>query len=171
MSVGAQEPLLSVDNLATHFPVKGALWRAGGGVVAVDGVSFTVARGEAFGLVGESGSGKSTLARTLMRLHKPTAGTAFFSGIDLARASERDLRPVRRDMQMIFQDTKSSLNPRLRVRGIIAEPLITHGLDRDRARSSASCTRSVSTSATSTAFPTSSRADSDSASALPARSP
>ena len=68
-----------------------------------------------------------------MRLHKPTAGTAVFSGIDLARASERDLRPVRRDMQMIFQDTKSSLNPRLRVRNIIAEPLITHGLDRDRA--------------------------------------
>ena len=133
MSAGPQETLLSVDNLATHFPVKGALWGGGRGAVrAVDGVSFTIAPGEAFGLVGESGSGKSTLARTLMRLHKPTAGTAHFSGIDLAHASERELRPVRRDMQMIFQDTKSSLNPRLRVRNIVAEPLITHDLDHSR---------------------------------------
>ena len=133
MSAGAEAHLLSVDALATHFPVKGTLWGGGGGVVrAVDGVSFSVARGEAFGLVGESGSGKSTLARTLMRLHKPTAGTAHFAGIDLVGASERELRPVRRDMQMIFQDTKSSLNPRLRVRNIIAEPLITHDLDHAR---------------------------------------
>ncbi len=133
MSTGAEDLLLSVDNLATHFPVRGALRRTGGGVVrAVDGVSFSVAAGEAFGLVGESGSGKSTLARTLMRLHRPTSGTASFAGVDLARAGERELRPLRRDMQMIFQDTKSSLNPRLRVRNIVAEPLITHDLDHGR---------------------------------------
>ena len=125
--------LLEVEDLTMHFPVKGSLWGARGGAVrAVDGVSFTVDQGEAFGLVGESGSGKSTLARTLMRLHRPTAGAIRFAGRDLAGAAEHELRPVRRDMQMIFQDTKSSLNPRLRVRDIIAEPLITHGLEHRR---------------------------------------
>ena len=129
LSAHAMSPLLEVENLATHFPVKGALWGGSASVVrAVDGVSFNLAQGEALGLVGESGSGKSTLARTLMRLHRPTAGAMRFAGTDLAAATEHELRPVRRDMQMIFQDTKSSLNPRLRVRDIIAEPLITHGL-------------------------------------------
>ena len=126
------DALLEVEDLATHFPVGRSLWGERGVLRAVDGVSFTVAPGEAFGLVGESGSGKSTLARTLMGLHRPAAGRLRFAGTDLARSDAGARRATRRDMQMIFQDTKSSLNPRLRVRGIVAEPLITHGMDHGR---------------------------------------
>jgi oligopeptide/dipeptide ABC transporter ATP-binding protein len=122
--------LLQVTDVTKHFPVrKEHLWGGPKQVLkAVDGVTFELGTGEAFGLVGESGSGKSTLARTILRLHEPTSGSIDFKGTDISRMSQGELRPLRRHMQMIFQDTKSSLNPRLRVKNIIAEPLVTHKL-------------------------------------------
>jgi oligopeptide/dipeptide ABC transporter ATP-binding protein len=124
------DPLLQVTDISKHFTLrKERLWGVQPQVLkAVDRVTFDVGRGEAFGLVGESGSGKSTLARTILRLHEPTEGSLTFKGTDITHLPERDLRPLRRHIQMIFQDTKSSLNPRLRIKDIIAEPLITHKL-------------------------------------------
>lgn len=129
-------PLLNVENVATHFPVRRGGWLRGCVAIlkAVDGVSFMVQPGEAFGIVGESGSGKSTLARTILRVYRPTEGRIHFDGTDVSRLDEAELRPIRRNMQMVFQDTKSSLNPRLRIAQILDEPLITHGLTRDRQR-------------------------------------
>jgi peptide/nickel transport system ATP-binding protein len=103
-------------------------------VKALDGVSFTIRRGETFSLVGESGCGKTTVARCVVGLYRPTAGNIVFDGIDLGRLRQRRaMAPVRRRMQMIFQDPYASLNPRWRVRKIVAEPLVTHGLVADRA--------------------------------------
>jgi oligopeptide/dipeptide ABC transporter ATP-binding protein len=123
-------PLLQIRDLRKHFSLQvgGFRRRAAQVVRAVDGVSFRVEQGEALGLVGESGSGKSTLARTILRLYEPTSGSIEFNGVEIAHLSQRELRPYRRKMQMVFQDTKSSLNPRLRLRDIIAEPLITYRL-------------------------------------------
>jgi len=129
------EPLLQVRDVKTHFPVRGGvLGRVRGTVKAVDGVSFDVRRGETLGLVGESGCGKSTLGRTLLRLIDPTAGSIRFEGQELSGLSQRELRPLRRRMQLIFQDPYASLNPRMTVRDIIGEPFAIHGLARGRER-------------------------------------
>ncbi len=122
--------LLEVKDLAKYFskPGAGLFSRSDGGVKAVDGVSFDLREGETLGLVGESGCGKSTLARALLQLLKPTAGSVRFRGTELTSLRTRKLRPLRRDMQMIFQDPYASLNPRKRVGQIVGEPLKIHGL-------------------------------------------
>jgi oligopeptide/dipeptide ABC transporter ATP-binding protein len=117
--------LLRVENLKTYFDVSTATSRHAT-VRAVDGVDLVLNRGEALGLVGESGSGKSTVARTIMRLDKPTSGRIIFDGVDLATLSQSQLRPLRRRVQMVFQDPYASLNPRMRVGEIVAEPIILH---------------------------------------------
>ena len=124
------EKLLEVEGLNKHFSLSsGSLFGRGDGVVkAVDGVSFDLFKGETLGLVGESGCGKSTLARSLLQLLTPTAGSVRFRGVELTGLSTRKIRPLRRDMQMIFQDPYTSLNPRKRVGQIIGEPLRIHGL-------------------------------------------
>ncbi|MCB9764902.1 MAG: ATP-binding cassette domain-containing protein [Alphaproteobacteria bacterium] len=123
-------PLLEVRDLVVHFPVyrRGLLRRQIGTVKAVDGVSLDIHRGEVLGLVGESGCGKSTTGRAILRLIEPTAGTVRFDGQDLAALSAADLRRFRRRMQIIFQDPYASLNPRMTVGDIVAEPIRTHGL-------------------------------------------
>ena len=121
------EPLLEVTGLKKHFPVRrGVMQRRTGSVRAVDGVGFRLYRGETLGLVGESGSGKTTVARTVLRLAEPTAGRIVFDGVDLGRATAAELRALRPRMQMIFQDSYSSLNPRVSVGRSIAEPLLQH---------------------------------------------
>ncbi len=124
------EPILSVENLKMYFPVKssGFIRRTIGQVQAVDGVSFEVPAGGSLGLVGESGCGKSTLGRLITRLYKPTAGRIDFDGQDLAPLSTRDLKPIRSDIQMIFQDPYSSLNPRHTVGTIVGAPLTIHNI-------------------------------------------
>jgi oligopeptide transport system ATP-binding protein len=124
------EPVLAVDGLVKHFPVRGL--GATGVVHAVDDVSFTIGRGELLGLVGESGSGKSTVANCVMRLVAPTAGTIRLNGTDITRLSRRALRPLRRDMHMVFQDPYSSLDPRMTCGQIVGEPLDVQGLARGR---------------------------------------
>ena len=122
-------PLLAVQDLRIHFPVRsGVMLRATGAVRAVDGVSLDIAPGETLGLVGESGCGKSTLGKAIVRLIKPTAGRILFEKQDISHASQRALRPLRRNFQMIFQDPAESLDPRMSVRAIIEEPFIIHGL-------------------------------------------
>jgi len=122
-------PLLEVAGLVKHFPLKRGLLteRKADRVRAVDGVSFSVARGETLGLVGESGSGKSTLARTVLQLLAPTSGSVRFEGREIAGLSRRQMRPLRAEMQMVFQDPYASLNPRKRIGQIVAEPLRLHG--------------------------------------------
>jgi oligopeptide/dipeptide ABC transporter ATP-binding protein len=134
------EPLLEVRNLVKHFPIRQGIVfkRHIGDVQAVDGVSFDLAKGETLGLVGESGCGKSTVARTLLRLHEPTSGQAFYDGEDIFGLGKRDLRRMRRDIQIIFQDPYASLNPRSTVGGIVQEawdihPGVVKGRDRRRA--------------------------------------
>ena len=136
----AEVPLLSIVGLVRHFDVSPPLLdrlleRRGRRVLkAVDGVDFSIGRGETFGLVGESGCGKSTVARVIVGLHPPTAGRVLFDGVDMATLNtRRERQPFRRRMQMIFQDPYASLNPRWRVRDIIAEPLRTHGIAAGRA--------------------------------------
>jgi peptide/nickel transport system ATP-binding protein len=125
----AGEPLVEVRDLVKHFPIRsGILQRQVGAVQAVDGVSFDVLRGETLGVVGESGCGKSTTARVLLRLMDPTSGSVKFEGEEIASAGRSRLKELRRDMQMIFQDPYSSLNPRKTVGTIIAEPFAIHGL-------------------------------------------
>jgi oligopeptide transport system ATP-binding protein len=121
-------PLLEANDLVKYFPVRLQALRGGKDefVHAVDGVSLTVQRGETLGIVGESGCGKSTLARLLVRLHAPTSGTITFAGTDITTLSRRQLRPFRREMQMIFQDPYASLNPRKRVGQIVGDPLHIH---------------------------------------------
>lgn len=122
------EIVLKVENLTKHFPVRGSRSRV---VHAVDGVSFEIARGQTLGLVGESGCGKSTCARTIIRIYEPTAGRIELCGKDITALDQKQLKPFRRDMQMIFQDPYASLNARMTVRDIISEPLRAHGLARD----------------------------------------
>ncbi len=119
--------LLEVKDLVMHFPIyRGVIRRQVGAVHAVDGISFDVKRGETLGLVGESGCGKSTTGRAILQLYKPTAGTVVFDGVDLVALKGEQLRHMRRKMQMIFQDPYASLNPRMTVGEIIAEPLLVH---------------------------------------------
>ena len=124
-------PLLEVEGLHKHYPVRGGVWgRQTGSIQAVAGVSFQVLPGQTLGLVGESGCGKSTLGRTLMRLEEPTAGRVRFDGRDLAQARGAELLGLRREIQMVFQDPYSSLNPRMTVGEIVREPLVVHGIGR-----------------------------------------
>src|SRR6266850_6285350 len=135
-----RDVLLEVNDLERHFDVSApALERLlqskqRVAVKALDGVTFTISRGETFSLVGESGCDKTTVARCVVGLYRPTAGNIVFDGVDLGRLRRRKaMAPIRRRMQMIFQDPYASLNPRWRVRRIIAEPLVTHGLVADKA--------------------------------------
>ena len=122
------EPLLSVKDLSVHFGQRGSLSRRrAGSVRAVDGVSFDIAAGETFGLVGESGSGKSTVGNALLHRVPITAGTVHYDGRDITRPSRKELRNLRRSMQMVFQDPYGSLNPRMKIRDSIAEPLRSFG--------------------------------------------
>ena len=129
MSSISEEPLVRLEGVVKHFPVRGRRrWRGGEREVvhALDGVNLEVRRGETLGIVGESGSGKSTLARCMTRLQEVTAGRVFFDGEEITSLSQRRLRPLRREMQMIFQDPFGALNPRRRVGSIIGDPLAIH---------------------------------------------
>ncbi|MGE6541178.1 ABC transporter ATP-binding protein [Bacillus luti] len=123
------EPLLEVKNLKTYFPIKGGIFsRTIGHVKAVDGVSFTINKGEVFGLVGESGSGKTTIGKTILRLVQKTEGEVKFKGKDVYSLSKEELRKHRPNMQLVFQDPFSSLNPRMRIGEALGEPMLAHGL-------------------------------------------
>jgi ABC-type oligopeptide transport system ATPase subunit len=123
------QALLEVRDLHVHFPVhSGVLQRTTGHVKAVDGVSFEVGKGETLGLVGESGCGKTTVGRAILRLIEPTSGAVRFEGRDVLAANGQELRELRRQMQIVFQDPAGSLNPRMRIAEIVGEPLVVHGL-------------------------------------------
>ena len=127
--------LLEVKGLKKHFPIRtGILKRTTGQVYAVDGISFSVEKGETLGLVGESGCGKSTTGRAVLRLIAPTAGTITFEGVDVMAASRTKMQRLRRDMQIIFQDPYASLNPRMRVRNIVGESLKIHNIGTEAER-------------------------------------
>ena len=129
------EVLLSVQNLTKYFPITGGLFsRTVGHVKAVDGVSFDVKRGETLGLVGESGCGKTTTGRAVLRLIEPTSGNVYFEGKDIVKASKSELRNLRREMQIVFQDPFGSLNPRMSVGEIIEEPLAIHKIGNNQER-------------------------------------
>ncbi|GIW74286.1 MAG: ABC transporter ATP-binding protein [Phycisphaerales bacterium] len=129
----AEPPLLAVKDLRTYFPIRsGLLQRVTGYVKAVDGVSFELGKGQTLGLVGESGCGKTTVGRTLLRLIPNSGGSVRFEGKDVFKAQGAELKALRRDMQIIFQDPAGSLNPRMRIASIVGEPLIVHGLVKDR---------------------------------------
>ena len=127
-------PFVDVSHLVKHFVRGGGLFGRGTVVKAVDDVSFSIEEGETFGLVGESGSGKTTTGRCLLRLIEPTSGAVRFRGEDVLAFPRRRLREARRDMQIVFQDPYSSLNPRMRARQIVEEPLVIHHLGDRRAR-------------------------------------
>ncbi|HTP96127.1 MAG TPA: dipeptide ABC transporter ATP-binding protein [Burkholderiales bacterium] len=132
-AVAAADPILEVRNLVMHFEVAGGLFQRGAGLVrAVDGVSFSIRRGETLGLVGESGCGKTTTGRCILQLERPTSGEIIFEGRDLTRLDGDELRRVRQRIQVIFQDPYSSLNPRMSVGQIVEEPMAVHGLVPDR---------------------------------------
>ena len=128
------ETLLRVENLKVHFPVmRGVVLKKQVGTVhAVDGVSFSLARGETLGLVGESGCGKSTTGLAVLRMQAATAGRIEFEGQDITHHDKAQMRPIRRRLQMVYQDPYGSLNPRMKVNAIIGEPLVVHGLAGDR---------------------------------------
>jgi oligopeptide/dipeptide ABC transporter ATP-binding protein len=127
------ETILEIRNLVKHFEIGGGLFGGRPAVVkAVDGVSFAIRRGETLGLVGESGCGKTTTGRCILQLERPTSGEVIFEGRDLTRLADSELRAVRRRVQVIFQDPYSSLNPRMTVGQIIAEPLAVHRIVPDR---------------------------------------
>ena len=135
--MSTDEVLLEVKDLHKHFPIKEGLLieRKVGDVKAVDGVSFEIKAGETLGLVGESGSGKSTTGYCILQLLKPTSGSVKFEGIELTELGREALRKMRREMQIVFQDPYSSLDPRMTVGDIVAEPLIVHGIGTRRDRS------------------------------------
>jgi len=129
------EELLSVSDLKVHFPIKkGFFSRIAGHVYAVNGISFNLKKGESIGLVGESGCGKTTTGLAILRLIKPTSGKVIFDGMEMARMPKPRLRSLRRQMQIIFQDPFSSLNPRMTVNQIIGDPIDVHGAYRGRER-------------------------------------
>ena len=131
-------PLLEVTDLVKHYAVRGGVLRRRIGTVhAVDGVSFSVGKGETLGLVGESGCGKSTVARSVLRLVEPTSGSIRLNGTDITPLSKSELRPHRRSMQIVFQDPFASLNPRMTAGDIVGEPLSVHGLATGRAQAGA----------------------------------
>jgi oligopeptide/dipeptide ABC transporter ATP-binding protein len=122
-------PLIEVTDLKKHFPIrKGVLGRTVGNVLAVDGVSFSIDEGQTLGLVGESGCGKTTVGRTVLRLIEPTSGQIKVRGREISDLGRAEMRPLRRQMQIVFQDPFSSLNPRIRVGKIVGEPLKVHGV-------------------------------------------
>src|SRR4051794_41750671 len=121
-------PLVEVLHLVKHFTRSQGLFRPAAVVKAVDDVSFTIEEGETFGLVGESGSGKTTTGRCILRLIEPSSGEVEFDGRDVLKLSRGELRAARREMQIVFQDPYSSLNPRMRVADIVEEPLVIHKL-------------------------------------------
>jgi oligopeptide transport system ATP-binding protein len=133
--VAPPDDILSVRDLKVHFPVtRGVIVQKRVATVhAVDGVSFSLKRGETLGLVGESGCGKSTTGLAILRMLDPTAGSIVFEGQDITHLDRGQMRPIRRRMQMVYQDPYGSLNPRMRVRDIVGEPLQVHGLDADKA--------------------------------------
>ena len=130
LPTSSDDIILDVRDLKMHFPVTSGLLfqRTVAHIKAVDGVSFQVKRGETLGLVGESGCGKTTTGRCILQLYKPTDGEIYFNGEELSGLSGRQMRAKRREMQVIFQDPYSSLNPRMTAGNIIGEPLIVHGL-------------------------------------------
>jgi len=129
------EALLTVDDLKVHFPIKkGLLSRTVGYVYAVDGVSLTLGEGETIGLVGESGCGKTTTGMAILRLIEPTAGKITFQGMNVSQMTESQLRALRKEMQIIFQDPYSSLNPRMTVNQILSDPMEIHGVYQGRER-------------------------------------
>jgi oligopeptide transport system ATP-binding protein len=130
VSATLSDEILRVDDLKVHFPLlKGAVIRRQVGTVkAVDGVSFGLRRGDTLGLVGESGCGKSTTGLAVLRMLEPTAGRILFEGRDITRYDKTRMRPVRRRMQMVYQDPFGSLDPRMKVRDIVGEPLVVHGM-------------------------------------------
>jgi oligopeptide transport system ATP-binding protein len=132
-------PLLEVKDLRMHFPITEGMVarRLVGEVKAVDGVDFTVRRGETLGLVGESGCGKTTTGRCILRLNTPTSGQILYDGVDIAQMERKELLALRRRIQVIFQDPYSSLNPRMKVGDIIAEPIKVHGIESDATRRTA----------------------------------
>ena len=135
-AVSEARPLLEVKGLRMHFPITEGMVsrRLVGEVKAVDGIDFTVRRGETLGLVGESGCGKTTTGRCILRLERPTAGEILYDGVDIAKMERKELLALRRRIQVIFQDPYSSLNPRMKVGDIIGEPIKVHGIEPDAGR-------------------------------------
>lgn len=129
------DDLLVVKDLVKHFPIKqGILRRTAGAVRAVDGISFSIPRGTTLSLVGESGSGKTTAGRSLLRLIEPTAGSIFFDGIDLTSLGSKELRDLRKRIQIVFQDPYGSLNPRMTIYSVLAEAMKAHGIGNHHSR-------------------------------------
>jgi oligopeptide/dipeptide ABC transporter ATP-binding protein len=124
--------LLEVRNLVKYFPIRPGLLRTSGQVKAVDGISFNINKGETLGLVGESGCGKTTVGRTILRLIEPTSGEIIFEGVDITKLHKKELRKLRCNIQMVFQDPQSSLNPRMTIKNIVGEPLVVNKRARGR---------------------------------------